>query len=322
MPVPMEIARLLADEVDADVMIYNGPMARHHVFEFVQRAYFYRARPNFILVLVTDGGDPDAAYKMMRYLQLRYKRITVIVAGSCKSAGTLAALGAHELAFAPYGELGPLDIQQYKTDNLAGMESGLTISEAIDTLTRKALDYHREHYTGILNSSGGVISFGSAAKVASDLVTGIFSPIFDRIDPYDVGQKARSMRIANDYGERLMRVGGNLKQNALDTLTRGYPSHSFVVDMEEAKELFNNVRVLSDREVELVDSLGPPARMQISHEAIIYFLSEPEAEIERDAGAADGPAHEDADGDRREAAGLGADAGGEEAVPLGRAEND
>ncbi|MBO9377876.1 hypothetical protein GG804_13970 [Sphingomonas histidinilytica] len=164
--------------------------------------------------------------------------------------------------------------------------------------------------TSILASSGGIISFNSAAKVASDLVTGIFSPIFSKIDPYDVGQKARSMRIANDYGERLARVGANLKGDALDILTRGYPSHSFVIDMEEAKELFNNVRVLSDREIELVDALGAPARMQISNDAIIYFLSEPEAESVENAGAPDGAAVEDPDRDREPAAGGGADAGG------------
>lgn len=280
---PIGIARRIAAETNADVVAYNGPMDRSDVLRFVQRIYFHRRHPRLIFLLVTDGGDPDAAYKMMRYLHPRYEHITLLISGSCKSAGTLAAIGAHELAFAPYGELGPLDIQQYKTDNLTGMESGLTITEAIDTLARKAMDLHREHYTTILSSTGRIVSFNSAAKVATELTTGLFAPIFDRIDPYDVGQKARSMRIATSYGERLAAVTKSLKPTALDTLTRGYPSHSFVIDHAEAGELFNNVRTLTPDESALVASLGDIARFQVyGGEPFLYVLSEDALEIEDD----------------------------------------
>ncbi len=299
---PIGIARRLAVEAEADVVIYNGAMDRGFVLQFVQRIFMFQRHSKLIFLLVTDGGDPDAAYKMMRYLHPRYSHITLLVSGSCKSAGTLAAVGAHEVAFAPYGELGPLDIQQYKPDNLTGMESGLTITEAIDTLTRKAMDLHREHYTTILTATGRIVSFNSAAKVATELTTALFTPIFGRIDPYDVGQKARSMRIAISYGERLAAVTQSLKVNALDTLTRGYPSHSFVIDLTEANELFNNVRALTTTESALVASLGDRARVQsYGVEPFLYVLSEDplEGEGDRDeSGHDDGVPHEDAFTDR------------------------
>lgn len=310
---PVHFGRLVAAEADADVIIYNGAMDRSHVLDFVQTVFRHRSRKKLILILVTDGGDPDAAYKMMRYLHRRYDRITVLVAGNCKSAGTLAVIGAHEVAFAPYGELGPLDIQTYKTDNLAGMESGLTITEAIDTLVKKAMDLHREHYTGILTATGRVVSFASAASVATELSTGLFAPIFARIDPYDVGQKARSMRIANSYAERLATVSKNLKEDAVENLTRGYPSHSFVIDMEESQELFNNVRGLTDAESSLIEALGGIARVQFyGHGPIIFFLSEGNEEDGDDApNAAVDSQRKDLDADRRGAAGEVPDAGTE-----------
>lgn len=295
----LEVAREISAAANQDVILFNGTIARDHVLDFVNQVFEQKRHANVLLLLVTDGGDPDAAYKMARYLQKRYDRLTVLVSGYCKSAGTLIAIGAHEVALAPFGELGPLDIQTYKTDNLSGMESGLTISEAIDTLVRKSIELHREHYTKIMQSTGRVVSFTSAAKIATEFSTGLFAPIFERIDPYDVGQKARSMRIANDYGQRLARVTNNLKDGSLDKLTRGYPSHSFVIDSEEAQELFNNARALTQAECDLVESLGALARREIGFtRPLILFLSAVEESTdEKGTGNADDTADQNAVGD-------------------------
>jgi len=61
-------------------------------------------------------------------------QLTVLVSGPCKSAGTLLAIGANELAFTPYGELGPLDIQLTKVDKFQQQESGLMISDSLNMI--------------------------------------------------------------------------------------------------------------------------------------------------------------------------------------------
>lgn len=268
---PIACAKRLGDDADADVYLYNGELRRGDDLKFINAIHEHRHHANVTLLLVTNGGMPDAAYKIARYLQDCYEKFTVIVAGKCKSAGTLLAVGADEIAFAPYGELGPLDIQTFQTDNLAGMESGLTITEAMDALAVQAIRKHAQHYRDILNSTGRVVSFASAAETATQLVTGLFAPIFGQIDPYDVGQKARSMRIAHDYGKRLAQKSENLKDDALDKLTRAYPSHSFVLDYKEASELFKNVRKLTDDESALVKALGGLAREETNLSAAISF---------------------------------------------------
>ena len=124
--------------IDADVYLYNGPIARGHDLQCIEAVAKHVAREAALLILVTGGGDPDAAYKMSRYLQDRYGKFTVLVSGFCKSAGTLVALGAHELAFMPFGELGPLDIQLGRVDRFDAPQSGLAIQEALDTLEGRA----------------------------------------------------------------------------------------------------------------------------------------------------------------------------------------
>jgi hypothetical protein len=49
------------------------------------------------------------------------------------------------------------------------------------------------------------------------------------------------MNIAKEYGERLDAVTHNLKEGALERLLTEYPEHGFVIDGQEAKELFVNV---------------------------------------------------------------------------------
>ena len=255
-----EAAGKLAKESAADIFLFNGELNRKYVLQFLDEIHNYKSSKNIILLLVTDGGDPDAAYKIARYIQDHYEKFTLLVPGICKSAGTLIAVGANEIAFSPYGELGPIDIQTYKEDNVAQRHSGLTITEGLDSLIAKAIAKHTDAFIRILEGTRGVVSFHTAAEASADLIKGLMQPIFAQIDPFDVGDKARAMRIADDYGKRLNARTKNLKPRALASLTRTYPSHSFVIDKSEAEILFENVRDLTESERDLVKSIGPEAR--------------------------------------------------------------
>jgi hypothetical protein len=61
------------------------------------------------------------------------------------------------------------------------------------------------------------------------------------------------------YGERLNR--GNLRKDALERLVQGYPTHAFVIDLDEAKTLFNKVREATGIEREVAAAL-PGLRRQ------------------------------------------------------------
>ena len=208
------------------------------------------------------------AYKIARYLQNSYDSFSVLVSGYCKSAGTLLAIGASELIFTAYGELGPLDIQLAKADQLAGLESGLNISEAFSALEKRARDTYQQLIADITVASNGVVAFPTAAHAASEMVSSLYGPIFGRMDPEEVGSRYRAMRIGADYGARLNVKGQNLKDGALDNLARTYSSHGFVIDRVEALDLFHNVRTPTKSEQEIVERLGHLAR----HPGEAFFL--------------------------------------------------
>lgn len=93
---------------------------------------------SLLLILFTGGGDPDSAFRIARYFQEKYERFTLYVTGYCKSAGTLLALGAHELIMSDHAELGPLDIQMAKKDELIEKQSGLTVMTALSSLDSRS----------------------------------------------------------------------------------------------------------------------------------------------------------------------------------------
>ena len=256
----LKAAATVTSKIDADIYLYNGPISRGYDLSCILEIAKHAGRKNALLLLVTTGGDPDAAYKISRYLQDKYEQFTVLVSGLCKSAGTLIALGAHELSFMPFGELGPLDIQLGKVDKFDSPQSGLAIQEALDTLESRARKSFDTIIADYMQDNGGLLSFPAASQSASDFVMRLYAPILARIDPEEVGERSRSMRIAHEYGKRLALGSQNLKNETLSTLAEKYPSHSFVIDRREAENLFYRVRAASPAERALVECLGEVAR--------------------------------------------------------------
>jgi hypothetical protein len=280
----LDVARLAAAKLEADVFFYNGEIGSGRDLEIIELIHENISKPAALLLLTTNGGDPDSAYRMARYFQEHYEKFTVLIGGRCKSAGTLIAVGASELAFTPYGELGPLDIQLTKVDKFDQAQSGLTIQDALSTLEERAKETFYNIVQDYMSANRGMLSFPAASKAAGDFVSNLYAPILGRIDPEEVGARSRSMRIADDYGKRLEAKWQNLRPGTLKKLAETYSSHSFVIDQREAEGLFKEVRVASDWEKALVMALGRYARYQIpvegGSECLIYALSPRETKQE------------------------------------------
>jgi hypothetical protein len=272
-----QIATQLADETESDVILVNAAMDRGHEATFIDAcATTTPRRKNAIVLIVTSGGDADVAYRMARCLQQNYENITAVIPGMCKSAGTLLAIGAHELAIADHGELGPLDVQLRKADDMWAATSGLTVMNAFTALQQKSEEAFTDFALSIKARSGGSVTFKTAADIATKMTVGLFSHIYQQIEVMHVGEAARAMNIAREYGERLDAVTDNLRTTtSLSQLIADYPSHGFVIDRDEAQTLFRRVRDLTKRERELCVVLGNLARSQSVRTPHIYFLSQP-----------------------------------------------
>lgn len=285
-------ADAVADEHDSDVLLYNADFRRPWDAFVIDLCQERQTRPNVLVVVVSSGGDASAAYRMARCLQRSYDHVTAFITGWCKSAGTIFAIGANKLVISDHGELGPLDVQMREKDELWGMSSGLTVMEALTALQERGFQMLESYFLQILGRSGGQVTFRTATEIASAFTAGLLGPVYARLDPMHIGEAARAMQIARDYGQRLDAEAGNLiSPAALEQLVAGFSEHGFVIDREEAGMYFNDVAAPSRELTELEVALEDVARVPIDEgPPLIRFLStEREEEPHEQQGDARGP---------------------------------
>ena len=224
---------------DTDVILYNGPIDRNGYVKITKACRKAAPSKNVLLILATYGGDPDAAYRIARALRHNYHELTILIPRECKSAGTLLAIGATKLVICDMGELGPLDVQLRKHDEMFESSSALDYYQALSGLQSFTKNAFKDYLLDIKSSCG--ITAKTAADFSSTLTTGLFSPIFQQLDPIKLGEVQRAVQIAEKYGERLNAYDKPMTEESLSKLIAGYPSHGIVIDRKEAKTLFNNV---------------------------------------------------------------------------------
>ncbi len=268
------LANQITDSDNVDILFFNSAIERGKDRKIIQMVGKRQRRKNIMLILVTNGGNPDAAFRISRCLQEKYEKFSVFIPGICKSAGTLVALGANEIIVSDCGELGPLDVQMQKADELWEMSSGLTDLTALQMLQGRAFAMFERAFLDLKERSGGRITLRTAMEVSSTLMSGLYGPIFSQIDPIRLGEISRAMNIGMEYGQRLERKGKNLKATALFKLTAEYPSHGFCIDRTEAEGLFTKLRKPTDNESKLAECLGNEAYCESEENSFIEFLSE------------------------------------------------
>ncbi len=175
-------------------------------------------------------------------------------------------------------QLGPLDIQLSKPDEFGEIMSGLTVKQALATLQKIACESMRDAFLDLRIGTRFQVATRTALDVAVTFATGLFDPIMAQIDPLGLGENERSISISKEYGERLSASKRNLKDETLNRLIHAYPSHSFVIDREEAAKLFNEVRLPTPTELILaryVQQLIEARRADST--PIVEFLTVPQA---------------------------------------------
>ena len=266
------LATVVAEDLDADIYLFSGPIRRPLDASCIEACMQPNRRGNAFLIISTYGGDPDAAYRIARSFHRSYKSLTVCINGDCASAGTLIALGATELVLSDYAVLGPLDMQIAKADELWVMSSGLTGQTALDAIRQSAFETFEQTLIQLKQDLPNQVSLRTSMDVAVRLTTGLFEQVYAQVDPFKLGEDRRALEVAEHYGKRLAKRSANLKPETLQNLLVRYPSHSFVIDREEAKELFHRVREPSQNEVALLD-MWPLFSRRPSENPIFTLLS-------------------------------------------------
>lgn len=200
------------------------------------------------LLLHSPGGSADIAYQAVRFFRRHCKKLNVIVPLEAKSAATLMCLGADAIFMGELAELGPIDVQiQDPIEKGAKRISPLDEFKSAEFLRDYAVEILDVFTLLILRRSG--ISVKEALHESLHFTTEIMRPLYEQIDPLEIGEYKRALAIGGEYADRLLAMTKNPKAKAItEALLLKYPSHNFAIDRAEARSLGLPAHALDERQ--------------------------------------------------------------------------
>jgi hypothetical protein len=272
-----------------DFLLARGPVDSKLFTAFVEAVYSDSAQLNKkgVVLLTTNGGDANFAYKIGKLLQSRYEDLSICVPAHCKSAGTLITCSANSIIMLPLSELGPLDVQILKRDEIFERRSGLITNYALEELKKHSFELF-EHFMLNIKGRGASISFKMASEIAARVTADIMDDVYADINIESLGEDARNLSIASEYSERLNKKFNNLLPTGIEDLVHGYVSHDFVIDADEATTLFRRVEKPTATISRLLTTNAPEIWNSGRSGVVVKFLTNPHAnegdQDARDAG--------------------------------------
>lgn len=219
--------------------------------------------PSLDVVLNSPGGSPNNAYKIATLVRRHCETATGVVTGAAKSACTLIAVSMNDLILGESGELGPIDTQLHTRSSKDGpkFQSSLEIVKAIEE-TRKASTSLWVAAATMLKHSEG-LNVDGAYRLAALFVGRASATHYNKVQLERYGESVRNMEIGKQYASCLLeRYAGydpELAKSVAERLCMGYPTHSYVIDVDEITDMglsamradANEIQILRGLEVSL-----------------------------------------------------------------------
>lgn len=168
---------------------------------------------DILLILHSSGGNAEPAYLISKMCRTHSKnRFIAVVPRRAKSAATLVCCGADEIHMGSLSELGPIDPQ------IDGLPA-LGLKNAVEQIADFVRKYPRasEMFADYLKESLKLTHFGYYDRVVASAV---------------------------QYAERLLKTHADSLPESPDSIAwrmvYNYKDHSFVIDKDEAEEIFGN----------------------------------------------------------------------------------
>ena len=211
------------------------------------------------LVIDSHGGNIHAAYQVIELLRLHARRVHACVPFYAKSAATLLCLGAEEIVVDDLAQLGPLDTQIYeeKKGGKGEFTSALNPFKTLEQLQTFSLETLDIATKTIIVRSG--MDLDECLKHAIEFVRSTTGSLFTQLNPEKFGEYSRALAVGTEYGSRLLRRftswDDEKRMEILEKLVHGYPSHEYIIDYHELKEMGFNVSLFVDSERAAVQKL-------------------------------------------------------------------
>ena len=169
-------------------------------------------------LIISNGGDPIAALRIINILKARFSKINVLVPYVAYSAATVLALGADSIVMHQYSNLGPVD-PQVTTINQRGERHAFSSEDV-------------RNYIDFLKDDAGITDQANISK-ALDTLT-------QEVGALSIGFSKKSQQLTLSLGRRLLETHTADKSKAeaiVNALCSSYYHHGYAVSRKEAERI-------------------------------------------------------------------------------------
>lgn len=197
--------------------------------------------------LDSSGGDAHAAYKLALMVRAAASKVRVIIPDFAKSAATLLALAGDEIYLAPGADLGPLDAQLPDEGSVSRQISALNIARAADEVARDGVAMAVAGGADLLEITG--LSRAQTIDAMLSFSAQFSEPLVKQLDPKLVHHAKQTLQVTAKYAERLLgETGCSEASRTAQALVETFPTHGYVITIEEARNLNLPVKQIADYE--------------------------------------------------------------------------
>ena len=164
------------------------------------------------------------------------------------ASGTERCFAADRVYMGELADLGPVDIQlDDPVEHGQKSFSPLDEFKSLEFLREQALEW-MDYYAAVMNQRYG-LSIKESLKDSIPLVTAVMRPVFEQIDPVEMGEYRRAIAMGEDYAKRMLRISKNPRAaEIVERFVWQYASHDFCIDIDEARESGLPVEQLSPKQ--------------------------------------------------------------------------
>jgi hypothetical protein len=203
----------------------GGQMAPDVIQEFTRQIIAIpKDKKDIDLLIVSNGGDPTVAWRIITILRERFKSVEVLLPYAAFSAATLLALGANKIIMHPFSNLGPVDPQLTYTRRIPGQQ------ESFETIVFGSEDI--SHFLNFVRKDVGILDQEQLQRA--------FELVCKDVGAIPIGIAKRSTQLSLSMGENLLSLHMTDKSKAkaiAEALNKSFYSHGYPLGRKEAKEI-------------------------------------------------------------------------------------
>lgn len=177
------------------------------------------------LLIISQGGDPMVAWRIVSLIRERVPRFSVLVPEAAFSAATLIALGANEIVMHPDGNLGPVDPQ-------------IPASKERERGASQESSFGSEDLAAFLTFARKQVGLTDQAHILD-----VFKLFCADVGSTQIGVAARSAQLMMSLGEQLLKLhmvgkGESQKARAIaGALSKKFYHHGYPLSRKEARQI-------------------------------------------------------------------------------------